>query len=152
MLVPGITRVPGVASNQDGNAKRVYSSGKMTGSVKLITSRFWNNERAAGAYARGLWTANTLADCLQTESQRAPHRVLLVDGDHRVDCQTLLFRATALAHAMLARAPAGSVVSFMLPNWHEAAVIYLAATLAGMTVNPILPSRSEERRVGKECA
>src|SRR5262249_35643438 len=36
--------------------------------------------------------------------------------------------------------PAGSVVSFMLPNWHEAAVIYLAATLAGMVVNPILPS------------
>ena len=140
MLVPGITRAPGVASNQDGNAKRVYSSGKMTGSVKLITSRFWNNERAAHAYARGLWTAHTLADCLRTESQRAPHRVLLVDGDHRVDCQTLLFRATALAHAMLARAPAGSVVSFMLPNWHEAAVIYLAATLAGMTVNPILPS------------
>ena len=28
----------------------------------------------------------------------------------------------------------------MLPNWHEAAVIYLAATLAGMVVNPILPS------------
>jgi len=41
---------------------------------------------------------------------------------------------------MLTRAPAGSVVSFMLPNWYEAAVIYLAATLAGMVVNPILPS------------
>jgi acyl-CoA synthetase (AMP-forming)/AMP-acid ligase II len=41
---------------------------------------------------------------------------------------------------MLARAPAGSVVSFMLPNWREAAVLYLAATLAGMVVNPILPS------------
>ena len=36
--------------------------------------------------------------------------------------------------------PTGSVVSFMLPNWHEAAVVYLAATLAGMAVNPILPS------------
>ena len=41
---------------------------------------------------------------------------------------------------MLARIPVGSVVSFMLPNWHEAAVVYLAATLAGMVVNPILPS------------
>ena len=49
-------------------------------------------------------------------------------------------RRRALAHAMLDRAPTGSVVSFMLPNWHEAAVIYLAATLAGMVVNPILPS------------
>ena len=45
-----------------------------------------------------------------------------------------------LAHALMARMPPGSVVSFMLPNWHEAAVIYLAATLAGMVVNPILPS------------
>ncbi len=43
--------------------------------------------------------------------------------------------------------PPGSVVSFMLPNWHEAAVIYLAATLAGMVVNPILPSlRDRELR------
>src|SRR6185369_8300165 len=33
-----------------------------------------------------------------------------------------------------------SVVSFMLPNWHEAAVVYLAATMAGVAVNPILPS------------
>src|SRR5690606_24524570 len=46
----------------------------------------------------------------------------------------------ALARALLARAPSGSVVSFMLPNWHEAAEIYLAATIAGMVVNPILPS------------
>ena len=45
-----------------------------------------------------------------------------------------------MAQALLSRMPAGSVVSFMLPNWYEAAVIYLAATLAGMAVNPILPS------------
>src|SRR5262249_36827835 len=39
------------------------------------------------------------------------------------------------------------VVSFMLPNWHEAAVIYLAATLAGMVANPILTSpRDRELR------
>lgn len=41
---------------------------------------------------------------------------------------------------MSARMPAGSVVSFMLPNWHEAAIVYHAATVAGMVVNPILPS------------
>ena len=32
------------------------------------------------------------------------------------------------------------MVSFMLPNWHEAATIYLATHLAGMIANPILPS------------
>ena len=57
-----------------------------------------------------------------------------------VDCQRLHAQATALAQAMLSRMPTGSVVSFMLPNWHEAAVIYLAATIAGMVANPILPS------------
>ena len=65
---------------------------------------------------------------------------MLVDGDVRLDCTGLHEQATALAQALMARMPAGSVVSFMLPNWHEAAVIYLGATLAGMVVNPILPS------------
>src|SRR5262249_12846332 len=59
------------------------------------------------------------------------------------DCETLLAKASRLAQAFLARAEPGSVVSFMLPNWHEAALIYLAASLAGMVVNPILPSLRE---------
>lgn len=42
--------------------------------------------------------------------------------------------------ALLTRVPVGSVVSWILPNWHEAAVIYRAATMAGMVDNPILPS------------
>jgi acyl-CoA synthetase (AMP-forming)/AMP-acid ligase II len=109
---------------------------------KLIAGRWvrWNEDRAARAYEQGLWTAHTLTDSLRKAAQQTPQRVLLVDGPTRIDCQTLLTQASALARAMLARAPAGSVVSFMLPNWHEAAVIYLAATLGGMVVNPILPS------------
>ena len=73
---------------------------------------------------------------------------MLVDGDVRLDCRRLHDQATALAQALLSRMPTGSVVSFMLPNWHEAAVVYLGATLAGMVVNPILPSlRDRELRV-----
>jgi acyl-CoA synthetase (AMP-forming)/AMP-acid ligase II len=100
----------------------------------------WSDERAASAYSRGQWTRHTLADALSAAAEQTPERVLLVEGGDRVDCKTLHARATRLAQAMLARAPAGSVVSFMLPNWHEASVLYLAATLAGMVVNPILPS------------
>lgn len=85
-------------------------------------------------------TPHTLADALAAAADRTPDRVLLVDGDTRLPCRDLHAAATALAGAMLARMPTGSVVSFMLPNWHEAAVVYLAATLAGMVVNPILPS------------
>jgi acyl-CoA synthetase (AMP-forming)/AMP-acid ligase II len=109
---------------------------------KSIAGRWirWDDARAANAYARGLWIRTTLADSLRQAAQETPRRVVLVDGDVRLDCETLYAQATALAQALLARAPSGSVVSFTLPNWHEAAVIYLAATLAGMVVNPMLPS------------
>ncbi|MGE2714048.1 AMP-binding protein [Mycolicibacterium litorale] len=89
----------------------------------------------------------TLADALRDAAQATPDRVVLVDGDCRLTCAALLERATALAHALTARMPPASMVSFMLPNWHEAAVVYLGATLAGMVVNPILPSlRDHELR------
>lgn len=99
-----------------------------------------NAAHASQAYRRGLWVHTTLADSLRAAAQTSPHRTVLVDKDVRLDCATLHAQAGALAAAMLARMPTGSVVSFMLPNWHETAVIYLAATLAGMVVNPILPS------------
>jgi len=112
---------------------------------KQVAGRWirWDDARAERAYAQGHWVRQTLADALQSAAEQSPERVLLVDGELRIDCRTLHTQASALAQAMLARAPTGSVVSFMLPNWHEAAVIYLAATLAGMVVNPILPSLRE---------
>ncbi len=100
----------------------------------------WDDGRAADAYARGLWIRGTLADSLRDAARHTPDRVVLVDGDRRLDCATLDADASTLAQALMARMPAGSVVSFMLPNWHEAAVVYLAATRAGMVVNPIPPS------------
>ena len=87
-----------------------------------------------------LRSPQTLADTLRETAHRDPHRVLIVDGDTRLDAETLRDRAAVLARSLAERMPTGSVVSFMLPNWHEAAVVYLAATWAGMVVNPILPS------------
>lgn len=89
----------------------------------------------------------TLADALADAARDTPDRVLLIDGDIQLSCRELFDRATALAGHMIQRMPVRSVVSFMLPNWHEAAIVYLAATLAGMVVNPILPSlRDHELR------
>ncbi|MGV0838227.1 AMP-binding protein [Mycolicibacterium thermoresistibile] len=104
-------------------------------------------DRAADAYARGLFVPTTLAEALADAARETPERTVLVDGALRLDCRSLQAQADALAGALLERIPAGSVVSFMLPNWYEAAVIYLGATLAGMVVNPILPSlRDRELR------
>jgi acyl-CoA synthetase (AMP-forming)/AMP-acid ligase II len=107
----------------------------------------WDKARTAEAYGRGLWVSTTLADALVDAAARTPDRVVLIDGDRRLDCRGLLDEASTLAHALVTRMPVGSVVSFMLPNWSEAAVIYAAATMAGMVVNPILPSlRDSELR------
>lgn len=117
-------------------------SNETSANRKLIAGRSirWDEARAARAYADGQWVRETLVDALQQAARTTPDRILLVDGDTRVSCAQLNTQATQLALAMLRRAPSGSVVSFLLPNWHEAAVIYLAATMAGMVVNPILPS------------
>ncbi|CDO32017.1 AMP-dependent synthetase/ligase [Mycolicibacterium vulneris] len=96
--------------------------------------------RAADAYARRLWVSTTLADALADAARHTPDRALVVDGDTTLTARELHDRARALALRLTEWMPVGSVVSFMLPNWHEAAIIYLGATLAGMTVNPILPS------------
>jgi cyclohexanecarboxylate-CoA ligase len=108
--------------------------------VKVIARAHHDTARAAEAYRRGLWVHTTLADSLRAAAEISPRRTVLVDADTRMDCATLYAEASGLAATLLSRMPTGSVVSFMLPNWHEAAVIYLATTLAGMVVNPILPS------------
>ncbi|HEY1076995.1 MAG TPA: AMP-binding protein, partial [Fontimonas sp.] len=112
---------------------------------KQVAGRWirWDEARAQQAYASGHWVRETLADALQTAATQTPQRLLIGEGDTRIDCRSLHAQASRLAQALLARAPTGSVVSIMLPNWHEAATIYLAATLAGMVVNPILPSLRE---------
>src|ERR1700684_950393 len=114
-------------------------------SEKLIDGRRvrWDDERAGDAYARGGGVRETLAASLADAAHRTPQRVALIDGDYRLDCHSLHEQATALAQALLERMTIGRVVSFMLPNWHEATVIYLGATIAGMVVNPILPSLRE---------
>lgn len=103
----------------------------------------WDEDRAKDAYAQGFWVRETLVDALARAAADTPERVLLIDGAVRIDARTLHAQASALAQTMAVRLPIGSVISFMLPNWHEAAVIYLAATLAGMIAHPILPSLRE---------
>lgn len=103
----------------------------------------WDEEQAKAAYADGYWIQETLADALKQEAEQDPERILVIDGAVRVSARSMLEQANTLAMVMANRFPEGSVISFMLPNWHEAAVIYMAATLAGMVAHPILPSLRE---------
>ena len=107
----------------------------MVRSVEVIARARQDTAHASAAYRRGLWVHTTLADSLRTAAEQSPRRTVVVDRDIRLDCATLYTQASGLAATLLSRMPTGSVVSFMLPNWHETAVIYLAATMAGMTAS-----------------
>lgn len=103
----------------------------------------WDDARARSAYESGHWVRDTLADALARAVNEDPGRILIIDGAVRLDAHTLNEQARALAKVLSSRFEPGSVISFMLPNWHEAAIIYLATTLAGMVAHPVLPSLRE---------
>ncbi|MFD1613278.1 AMP-binding protein [Sphingomonas tabacisoli] len=103
----------------------------------------WDEQQAARAYAQGWWGRETCADALRASAADDPMRVVLRQGETALSAGSLIAASERLAGALLRRFDPGSVVSFMLPNWHEAAVIYMAATMAGMVANPILPSLRE---------
>jgi acyl-CoA synthetase (AMP-forming)/AMP-acid ligase II len=130
----------GAASNNGG--EDTWMSGEASAGRRLIGGRSvrWDQARADAAYEAGLWVRETLADTLRRAAEETPHRVLVAEAGRSIDCRTLYAQAQALAQAMLARAAPGDVVSFMLPNWLEAMPIYMAATMAGMVVHPLLPS------------
>ncbi|HEY1859512.1 MAG TPA: AMP-binding protein, partial [Gemmataceae bacterium] len=100
-----------------------------------------NAKRAAQLRGQGWWTDETIAEVAERKAKSDPRALLLVDGQRRLDAQTLFEEARCIAHSFIARGLSpGDVISIMLPNWHEAAVIYLGATLAGVVVNLVVPS------------
>ncbi|MBW2942712.1 AMP-binding protein [Zhongshania aquimaris] len=103
----------------------------------------WDQKLADQAYADGLWAKETLTDTLGQRAAKHPEHIVIIDGDVHVTAAELYQQAQYLSQHMMSVMPVGSVVSFMLPNWHEAATIYLAATMAGMVAHPVLPSLRE---------
>lgn len=88
----------------------------------------------------GAWTGVTLADVARDQLRENGEKIAVVDGAHSLTFKDLYFRASSLASALVdAGLRPGDVVSFQLPNWHEATVINLAACLGGFVVNPIVP-------------
>ena len=87
-------------------------------------------------WRRGL----TIADRAREWASKTPDAVAIVEGDASLTYKQLFDGAIMLAQAFIARGlKPGHVISFQLPNWYEAMVINIAAALAGVIVNPIVP-------------
>ncbi|MCD6681105.1 MAG: AMP-binding protein [Burkholderiaceae bacterium] len=88
----------------------------------------------------GQWTGVTLARCARERARNESNRVAVVDGERRIGFAPLYERGVRLASALRAIGlQRGDVISFQLPNWHEAMVVNLAASIGGFVCNPIIP-------------
>ena len=92
-------------------------------------------------YARtGAWRNVTLAECAIRAAEHAPDRLAVVDGSRSLTFGGLLAEARQLTAAFSAMGlRAGDVISYQLQNWAETMTINLAACLAGLVINPIVP-------------
>ena len=90
--------------------------------------------------AAGHWSGARVDDGLRASAARAPGATAVVDRDRRVTYGALDAAADRAA-ALLAGLGVGrgDVVSFQLPNWLEAAVLFHATARVGAISNPIVP-------------
>ena len=95
-------------------------------------------------FADGSWSDATLADFVASRLAEDPGKIAVIDNRLRLTRAELHARATRLGSALVRRGlRPGAVVSFQLPNWHEACVINLACALYGFVLNPLLPMYRE---------
>jgi acyl-CoA synthetase (AMP-forming)/AMP-acid ligase II len=87
-----------------------------------------------------LWSGKTLGDHARSAVAEAPDATLLIDADRLWTRAEIFDRACRLGESLRKRGlKLGDVVSFQLPNWHEAAIVNLTAALYGFITNPIVP-------------
>jgi len=95
-----------------------------------------HHRRYAGGDA---WPGRTVGDLARDLAGRLPDAVVFLDDPAAPTYASLAADAEALAVSLvdLGMRP-GDVVGFQTPNWIEAAVINLAAAMAGFVINPIV--------------
>src|SRR5215470_17336068 len=106
----------------------------------MLRPTSWRSADAARYHRDKHWGSASLADRFATTCATHDYDGALADGDRWLsfaEWERLAQRA-ALGLLALGVAP-GDVVAYQLPNWWEAAVLFLAAARIGAVVNPVLP-------------
>jgi acyl-CoA synthetase (AMP-forming)/AMP-acid ligase II len=90
--------------------------------------------------ADGAWLDRTIGDLLDKLCETRPDQKLIVDGVRIMSAASVRQEAQQLARSLAERGlTRGDVVSFQLPNWHEAILVELACSYGGYVCNPIVP-------------
>jgi acyl-CoA synthetase (AMP-forming)/AMP-acid ligase II len=107
--------------------------------MKVRWTTMLTAEVIAQRRARGEWADITLADQLDSVCRERPGQTLVIEGSFRLTATDLRLKALKLAADLTKRGLLpGDVVSFQLPNWHEAIVIELCCVYGGFVCNPIV--------------
>jgi cyclohexanecarboxylate-CoA ligase len=95
---------------------------------------------AARRHAGGEWGTAPLGEVFARTCAARGDAVALIDAAHRLRFADWDRLAAAAARGLLGLGVRpGDVVAYQLPNWWEAAVVFLAAARVGAVVNPVLP-------------
>ncbi len=97
-------------------------------------------DETARRHAAGHWGTEPLGASFARTAAARGDAVALVDADRRLTFAEWERLSGAAARGLrdLGVRP-GDVVAYQLPNWWEAAVVFLAAARIGAVVNPVLP-------------
>ena len=104
--------------------------------------------------ASGAWLGRTVGQLARDRAAREPGATVFLDSPAPATYASLVDDAEALAAALIDLGLAvGDVIAFQTPNWHEAAIINLAAALGGFVINPIVPiyRDAEVRQMLADC-
>jgi len=87
-----------------------------------------------------VWPNKNLLDCIAEYMNTRGDEVGVVDRGARYTFHEIVMKAERFAHWMQSQGlQSGDVVSFQLPNWHEAIVVTIACSMIGAVVNPVVP-------------
>lgn len=90
--------------------------------------------------AAGHWRDVLLDSDLHRSAERHPERVAVVDGDVELTYAGVLSMVRSVAQSLRGLGVSqGDVVSWQLPNWHEAYLTHFAVLSIGAVSNPIVP-------------
>jgi cyclohexanecarboxylate-CoA ligase len=88
----------------------------------------------------GQWTNRSIVDLIRDVVNSTPRKEIVIEGNTRLTAADIFAQSLQLASSFIASGlKPGDVIAMQVPNWAETMIVYLAASMTGLILNPILP-------------